>query len=190
MRERKKSNLLHCEMWSHTNPLPYIRLRKTCPLWTSFENSHFTENKELPSTCLPRNLPCLVFKSINTFLTYTSQTGQQQTSFFFRISTLLHILHIRLSFVIVHSIIIYSTMSKITLSPREIGTGGTGNIKSRQRGPSRLRLCFLHPDLNLTEWVTLPVHVSTHTPHLSFSPSHYFLSDIMDNTTSNSLLGY
>ena len=39
---------------------------------------------------------------------------------------LLHILHIRLSFGIVHSIIIYSTISKITVRPREIGTGGTG----------------------------------------------------------------
>ncbi len=38
---------------------------------------------------------------------------------------LLHILHIRLSFGIVHSIIIYSTMSKIAVRPREIGTGGT-----------------------------------------------------------------
>jgi len=27
--------------------------------------------KKLPSTCLPRNLPCLVFESSNTFLTYT-----------------------------------------------------------------------------------------------------------------------
>ena len=39
--------------------------------------------------------------------------------------------------------------------------GNRGNIKSRQRGPSRLRLCFLQPDLNLTEWVTLPNRVST-----------------------------
>ena len=44
---------------------------------------------------------------------------------FFRINTLLHILHIRLSFGIVHSIVIYSTISKITVRPREIGTGGT-----------------------------------------------------------------
>ena len=75
-----------------------------------------------------RNLPCLVFESSNTFLTYTwlRQTGQQQPFFLFRISTLLHILHIRLSFGIVHSIIIYSTISKITVRPREIGTGGTG----------------------------------------------------------------
>ncbi len=34
--------------------------------------------------------------------------------------------HIRLSFGIVHSIKIYSTISKITVRPREIGTGGTG----------------------------------------------------------------
>ena len=34
--------------------------------------------------------------------------------------------HIRLSFGIVHSIITYSTISKIAVRPREIGTGGTG----------------------------------------------------------------
>jgi hypothetical protein len=75
---------------------------------------------------------------------------------FFRISTLLHI---RLSFGIVRSIIIYSAISKITVRPREIGTGvswNRGNIKSRQRGP---RICFLQPDLSLTEWVTLSARV-------------------------------
>jgi hypothetical protein len=41
-----------------------------------------------------------------------------------------------------------------------------GNIKSRQGRPSRLRLCFLHPDLSLTEWVTLPARVSAHAPQL------------------------
>jgi hypothetical protein len=60
---------------------------------------------------------------------------------FCRISTLLHILHIRivvrivvaikhttirLSFGVVHSMVIYSTISKITVRPRELGTGGTG----------------------------------------------------------------
>jgi hypothetical protein len=75
----------------------------------------------------------------------------------FRIRTLLHILYIRLSFVIVHSITTYSTISKVTVRPREMGTGGTlGNIKSRQRGPSKIRLCFLQSDLSLTERVTLP----------------------------------
>jgi hypothetical protein len=67
------------------------------------------------STCLPRNLPCLVFESSNTFL------------IFFRISILLHILHIRLSFIPHCPFIIYATIivSKITVCPREIGTGGT-----------------------------------------------------------------
>ena len=82
-------------------------------------------------TCLPRNLACLVFWSSNTVLTYTWpwQTGQQHSSVFFRISTHAYpadILHIRLSFGIVHSIITYSTISKITVCPREIGTAGTG----------------------------------------------------------------
>ena len=47
--------------------------------------------------------------------------------------------------------------------------------------PSRLRLCFLQSDLSLTEWVTLPACVSVH--QLSLSLSHYFLSDLMKNTT-------
>jgi hypothetical protein len=50
-------------------------------------------------------------------------TGRKK---FFRTRTLLDILHIRLSFGIVHSILIYSTISKFTVRPREIGTGGTG----------------------------------------------------------------
>jgi hypothetical protein len=41
-----------------------------------------------------------------------------------------------------------------------------GNIKSRQGDPTRVR---------------------AHTPQLSLSPSHYFLSDLMENTTSKSL---
>jgi len=38
--------------------------------------------KNLPSTCLPRNLSCLVFESSNTFPTYNwlRQTGQQHSS--------------------------------------------------------------------------------------------------------------
>jgi hypothetical protein len=35
-----------------------------------------------------------------------------------------------------------------------------------------------------------PAHVSAHDPQLSLSPSHYFLSDLMENTTSKTLLGY
>jgi hypothetical protein len=131
---------------------------------------------------------------------YLTATNQPATLifFFFRISNLLHILHIRLSFGIVHSIIIYSTISKITVRPREVGN--RGNMKSRQRGPSsldgptsnhdkeahRVRLCFLQPDLSLTEWVTLPARVSVHAPQVSLSPNHDFLSDLMKNTT----LGY
>jgi hypothetical protein len=30
---------------------------------------------------------------------------------------------------------------------------------------------------------TLPARVSAHAPQLSWSPSHYFLSDLMENTT-------
>ena len=89
----------------------------------------FHNSKKYHSTCLPCNLPCLVFESINTLLTYTChgmrQTGQQHSSSFF----LDKHLHIRLSFGIqvVHSIIIYSTISKITVRPREIETGGTAS---------------------------------------------------------------
>jgi hypothetical protein len=99
--------------------------------------------------------------------------------FFFKDKHLMHILHIRLLFGTVHSIIICSTISKITVRPRQIGTGGTGVTSittTVERDPSRLRLCFVQPDLSLTEWVTLK--------------SHYFLSDLMGNTTSKSLLGY
>jgi len=63
--------------------------------WSSERNSvHcfstvFTllQQQEVPSTCLPRNLPCLVFECINTFLTYAwLKTGQQRSSsFFFRL---------------------------------------------------------------------------------------------------------
>ena len=41
------------------------------------------QQQEVPSTCLPHNLPCLVFESSNTFLTYTwLQTGQQHSPSF------------------------------------------------------------------------------------------------------------
>ncbi len=169
--------------------------------------------KKIPSTCLPRNLPCWVFESINTFLNYTwpRQTCRNALFLVFRISTLLYILYFRLLYIlhirhcpfhciscifdIDHSIMIYSTISKITVRPREIGTGGTwGNIKSPQRGPSRFRLYFLQSDLSLTSWVTLPARVSAHISQVSLSPSHYFLSDLMENTTvittSKSLLGW
>jgi hypothetical protein len=40
------------------------------------------QQPEVPSTCVLRNVPCLVLDSINTFLTCTwLQTGQQHTSF-------------------------------------------------------------------------------------------------------------
>jgi len=55
---------------------------------------------------------------------YLTVANWSATLFFF--FHLLHILHIRLSFGIVHSIIIDSTISKITGRPREIGTGGPG----------------------------------------------------------------
>ena len=46
--------------------------------------SNLSRLKKKPSTCAPRNLPCLVFESSNTFLTCTwpRQTGQQHSSFF------------------------------------------------------------------------------------------------------------
>ena len=36
-------------------------------------------------------------------------------------------------------------------SSKNRNRGNRGHIKSRQRGPSRLRLCFRQPDLSLTE---------------------------------------
>ena len=52
---------------------------------------------------------------------------------------------------------------------------------SRQRGSSRL--CLPQPDLSLTitKWVTVLSRVSAHAPQFSFSPSPYFLSDLIGN---------
>ncbi len=102
------------------------------------------------------------------FLSYTWlwQTGQQHSSSFFRISTLLYILHIRLSFGIVHSILIYSTISKITVRPREIGTGGTGATSNHDNEAHRgldsgfynllwtlqNELLFLHTSARARSW--------------------------------------
>ena len=61
---------------------------------------------------------------------------------FFRISTLLHILYIRLSFGIVHYIIIYSTTSKITVRLREIGTGGTGGTSNHDNEAIEVQTLF------------------------------------------------
>ncbi len=103
----------------------------------------------------------------------------------------MHILHIRLSFGIVHFIKnILNDIKDHSMSSRNRNRGNRGNIKSLQRGPSMLKLCFLQPDLRLTEWVTLPARVSAHAPQLLLSPSHYFRSDLMENTTSKSLLEY
>jgi hypothetical protein len=49
---------------------------------------------------------------------------------FLRISNLMNI---RLSFGIVH-LIIYATISKITVRPREIGTEGTGGTSNHDNG--------------------------------------------------------
>ncbi len=113
------------------------------------------------------------------------QTGQQHSSFFME-STLLHILHIRLSFGIGHSIIIYSTISKITVRPREIGTGGTG-VTSNLDNEAHRGSDFVFYSLI---WALHNEWLFPHFPQLSLSPSHYFLSDLMENTTSKSLLGY
>ena len=111
------------------------------------------------------------------------------------ISNISHILHIRLSDAgIRHCPFHYNILNDIKdhcTSSRNKNRGNRGNIKSRQRDLSRLRLCFLQPDLSPTEWVTPPGRVSAHAPQLSLSPSHHFLSDLMENTTgSKSLLGY
>jgi hypothetical protein len=87
------------------------------------------QQQEVPSPCLPRNLPCFVFESSWhqqwVYDRLILDCGKLVSSTLFFIITLLHILDFRLSFCIVHSIIIYSTISKLTVSPREIGRGGT-----------------------------------------------------------------
>ena len=50
----------------------------------------------------------------------------------------------------------------------------------------RLRLCLLQPDLSLPEWATLPARVSAHAPQFLWSPSHYFLSDLIRNVVPQS----
>ncbi len=166
--------------------------------WSSERNSVycfqqcllFYNRKKYLST---RNLTFLVFESSNTFMTYTwlRQTGQQHSFSFFGDKHLpaypahsAFIRHCSFNYNIINDIQDHSTSS------RNRNRGNRRNIKSRQRGPTRLRLCFLHPDLSLTEWVTLPARVSAHAPQLSLSPSHYFLPDLMENMTSKSLLGY
>ncbi len=68
---------------------------------------------------------------------------------------------------------IFNNIKDHGTSSRNRNRGNRGNIKSRQRGPSRLRLCFLHPDLNLTEWLTLPMGVNAHDPQLLLSPTRF-----------------
>ncbi len=46
-------------------------------------------------------------------------------------------------------------------SSRNRNRGNRSNIKSRQGGPSRLRLCFLQSYLRLTEWLFLRASVRT-----------------------------
>jgi hypothetical protein len=85
----------------------------------------------------------------------------------------------------------YSTISKITVCPRKIGTGGTGGISNHDNETHRDSDSVFYSLM----WVlqnesTLPARFSAHAPQLSLSPSHYFLSDLVENTTSKSLLGY
>ncbi len=75
---------------------------------------------------------------------------------FFRISTLPHILHIRSSFGLVHSIIIFlknilNIIKDHSTSSTNRKRGNRGNFKSRKWDPSRFRLCFLQPDLSSVE---------------------------------------
>jgi hypothetical protein len=64
--------------------------------------------QEVRSTCLPRNLPCLVFESSNTFLTDTwLQTGQQHSSSFSHSSPhpppIIELVHNKSSLLFTHS---------------------------------------------------------------------------------------
>ncbi len=84
-------NIGKSQSTKNRNLMRLIRLR-----WSRERNSYcfskmFTllQQQEVPTTSLPRNLPCLVFESKNTFLTYTwqRQSGQQTLLLFVRINT-------------------------------------------------------------------------------------------------------
>ena len=105
-------------------------------------------------------------------LSLVAETGQQHSSSIFwdkhppaYPAYSAFIRHGPFHFNILNDIKHYSTSS------RNRNRGNRGNIKSRQRDPSRLRLCFLQPGLSLPEWVNLPARVSAHAPQLSLSPS-------------------
>ncbi len=110
------------------------RVKKNLAGLVSSANINPSTKKKVPS-CLPRNLPCLVFESNNTFLTYTwlRETGHQHSSSFLQdkhppvypaYSTFR-----RWEFGIVHNIIIYSTISKITVRNRNEWMGFNSHLK-------------------------------------------------------------
>ncbi len=114
------------------------------------------QQQEVPSTCLPRNLPYLVL-DLDTWLRQTGQQHSTSSSSFEDEHPPAY------SAFIWHCPCHCNLLNDITdhkTSSRNRNRVNRGNIKSRQRGPSRLRLCFLQPDLSLTEWVTLPARVS------------------------------
>ncbi len=96
----------------------------------------------MPPYC---NFPCLIFLvhqyvsdlSAVKWLDRGGKLARNTLLLFFRISTSCISLHIRLSFGIVHSFIIYSTISNITVRPREIGTGGTGVTSNHDNEANR-----------------------------------------------------
>jgi len=151
-------------------------------------------HQEVPSTCLPRDLPCLVFESsIRFWPIFDCKLVSNRDSSSW-IST---VLHIWLSFGIVHSSRVHcnilNDIKDHSTSARTcwIGTGGTGvtwtHNNEAHRGSDSVFYSLIWALRN--EWRFLR-RVSAHTPQLSLSPSHYFLSDLMENTTSTSLLGY
>ena len=95
-----------------------------------------------------------VFESFNTFLTYPwlRQTGQQHSSSSFQDKQ--PPAYPAYSAFIRHCPFRYNILNDIkdhSASSRNRNRGNMGNIKSQQRGPSRLRLCFLQLDLSLAE---------------------------------------
>jgi hypothetical protein len=149
-------------LYSHNSVVPTNRLvhigksqqAKNCNLSRIISNL-ICLKKKIPSTCLSS------FWVHHTFLTCTWlwQTDKRHSSSFFTLSILLHIVHIRLSFGIVHSIRIYSTISKITGRPREIGTGGTGvtsnhDIESNREAQTLFSTAWSEPYRMIDSWFT------------------------------------
>jgi hypothetical protein len=81
----------------------------------------------------------------------------------------------------------FSTVFTLTVRPREIGTGGTGLTSKHDNEAQTLFSTALSESYRMND-SSCARHtlLNFHCP----SPSHYFLSDRMENITSKSLLLY